>query len=130
MGVFNVVMFKGFIQITIKELENLLVKLKTDPKHNQLGVQGTLSPLVREEIRALLKVADKDHSGAITFGVSNFLLMRYYISDYIIGFIGIPDLKLKIINTRSFMICGKGLKVLVGEAKTREKYERSSIAWM
>ena len=55
------------------------MKLKTDPKHNQLGVQGTLSPLVREEIRALLKVADKDHSGAITFGVSNFLLIKYYI---------------------------------------------------
>ena len=75
------VQFKVFIQITIKELENLLVKLKTDPKHNQLGVQGTLSTLVREEIRALLKVADKDHSGAITFGVSDFLLMKYYISD-------------------------------------------------
>ena len=57
------------------------MKLKTDPRHNQLGVQGTLPPLVREEIRALLKVADKDHSGAITFGVSNFLLMKYYISD-------------------------------------------------
>ena len=56
------------------------MKLKTDPKHNQLGVQGTLSPLVREEIRALLKVADKDHSGAITFGVSNFLLIKYYIN--------------------------------------------------
>ena len=55
------------------------MKLKTDPKHNQLGVQGTLSPLVREEIRALLKVADKDHSGAITFGVSSFLLIKYYI---------------------------------------------------
>ena len=57
------------------------MKLKTDPKHNQLGVQGTLSPLVREEIRALLKVADKDHSGAITFGVSNFLLIKNYIPD-------------------------------------------------
>ena len=57
------------------------MKLKTDPKHNQLGGHGTLSPPIREEIRALLKVADKDHSGAVTFGVSNFLLSKFYISN-------------------------------------------------
>jgi hypothetical protein len=50
-------------------LENLLTKLQTDPAHNYKGGKETLSQLLKAEIQALLKLADKDHSGTITFEV-------------------------------------------------------------
>ena len=60
-------------QITLKELENLLVKLQQD--RTTKAVNGScpdrekLCPLLRSEIQAILKFADKDKSGTITYGV-------------------------------------------------------------
>ena len=56
-------------QITLAELKNLVIKLQTDPKHNFKGGKDDMSPLMHAEIEALLKFADKDKSGTITFDV-------------------------------------------------------------
>ena len=50
-----------FVQITMAELENLFAKLCTDNRIKQ------------SEVHALLKVADKDKSGTITFDVSFYI---------------------------------------------------------
>ena len=60
-------------QITLKELENLLVKLQQDRTTKVVKSSSpdreNLCPLLRSEIQAILKFADKDQSGTITFGV-------------------------------------------------------------
>ena len=57
------------MQITLGELKTLVVKLQTDPQHNFQGGKDDISPLMHAEIEALLKFADKDKSGTITFDV-------------------------------------------------------------
>ena len=57
------------LQITLKEFESLLVKLQTDPTHNFQGGNDDITSKMRAEIKALLKFADKDKSGTITFNV-------------------------------------------------------------
>ena len=71
-------------QITIKELENLLVKLQQDRTigdvKSSIGDRKKLCPLLRSEIQAILKFADKDKSGTITYGVSrpdNIIEIQY-----------------------------------------------------